>query len=335
MLYVCALFCFSLFIFETFIFEKGGLIFSYFTFLMSFMIIFVNNNYKFYVLFVFFLVYLHATASSVSIPHHHRYSQKQRHGRGNRYGHKQMYNRRDKDASDMKIGSRRDDRPVHTQESSQPNHRQGSKGDSKLMTTSKEGQPIFYSNPIKDKTITHSPTTAQNHGQSSLVNNTNTISKSRTVIFSLASEKQDIARKDLLQAKQDSDFRVTTYNGKNMETAIHAIGELSKTQQQPAATCHTRKTYSVQNIISTKCYNFLQLWYCHRWKTQSRIGKTATLVAREDTEKGFQRTGLALCLGVPGTAGIEAMKVEAGVKPLELRKELAVRQAAKIMTKNS
>ena len=47
-----------------------------------------------------------------------------------------------------------------------------------------------------------------------------------------------------------------------------------------------------------------------------------------------QRKGLALCLGIPGTAGLEALEVEAGVKPLELRREeLAVRQAAKIMTK--
>lgn len=34
-----------------------------------------------------------------------------------------------------------------------------------------------------------------------------------------------------------------------------------------------------------------------------------------------------MCLGAPGTAGVEALEVEAGVKPLELRREeLAVRQ---------
>lgn len=48
-----------------------------------------------------------------------------------------------------------------------------------------------------------------------------------------------------------------------------------------------------------------------------------------------QRKGLAICLGVPGTAGVEALEVEASVKPLEIRREeLAVRQAAKIMMKN-
>ena len=35
----------------------------------------------------------------------------------------------------------------------------------------------------------------------------------------------------------------------------------------------------------------------------------------------IQRKGLALCLGGPGTAGLEALEVEAGFKPLELRRE--------------
>ena len=49
----------------------------------------------------------------------------------------------------------------------------------------------------------------------------------------------------------------------------------------------------------------------------------------------IERKGLALCLGIPGRAGVEALEVEAGVKPFDLRrKELAVRQVAKIMTKD-
>ena len=52
--------------------------------------------------------------------------------------------------------------------------------------------------------------------------------------------------------------------------------------------------------------------------------------------KKIQRKGLALCLGVPGTAGVDALEVVAGVKPLELRREeLAIRQAAKIMSKEN
>ena len=50
----------------------------------------------------------------------------------------------------------------------------------------------------------------------------------------------------------------------------------------------------------------------------------------------IQRKGLALCLGVQGTAGLDALEGEAGVKLLELRREeLAIRQAAKIMSKES
>ena len=51
------LFCFSYLYLKLLFFEKGDLIFSYFTFLMSFMIIFVNNSYKFYVLFFFFFFF--------------------------------------------------------------------------------------------------------------------------------------------------------------------------------------------------------------------------------------------------------------------------------------
>ena len=44
--------------------------------------------------------------------------------------------------------------------------------------------------------------------------------------------------------------------------------------------------------------------------------------------------GLAMCLRIQGTAGIEALEVETGVKPLCIRREeLAVKQAARIMMK--
>ena len=44
-----------------------------------------------------------------------------------------------------------------------------------------------------------------------------------------------------------------------------------------------------------------------------------------------QRRGLAMCLGVPATASLEALEVEAGVLPLDLRREeLAVREFGKI-----
>ena len=41
-----------------------------------------------------------------------------------------------------------------------------------------------------------------------------------------------------------------------------------------------------------------------------------------------------MCLGVPGTARIEALEVEAGVKPLcNRREELSVRQAERTLMK--
>ena len=47
-----------------------------------------------------------------------------------------------------------------------------------------------------------------------------------------------------------------------------------------------------------------------------------------------QRKGLAMCLGIPITASLEAVEVEAGVLPLDLRREeLAVREFGKICAK--
>ena len=41
-----------------------------------------------------------------------------------------------------------------------------------------------------------------------------------------------------------------------------------------------------------------------------------------------------MCVGVPETAGLEAVVVKAGVKPLELRREeIAIRRAARVMMK--
>ena len=47
-----------------------------------------------------------------------------------------------------------------------------------------------------------------------------------------------------------------------------------------------------------------------------------------------QRKGLAMCLGIPITASLEAVEVEADVLPFDLRREeLAVREFGKICTK--
>ena len=51
--------------------------------------------------------------------------------------------------------------------------------------------------------------------------------------------------------------------------------------------------------------------------------------------EAVQRKGLALCLGLPATAGREALEVEANIIPIDLRiKEIALREIAKIQSKS-
>ena len=55
-----------------------------------------------------------------------------------------------------------------------------------------------------------------------------------------------------------------------------------------------------------------------------------------DKLEKIQRKGLALCLGCPNTASCEALEVQAGVLPLDLRREeLAIRECTKIMAKSN
>ena len=87
------------------------------------------------------------------------------------------------------------------------------------------------------------------------------------------------------------------------------------------------------DVINTKCmlqlYNALVVPQLEYAASVWQIGNCSGL-------DRVQRKGLAMCLGVPGTAGIEALQVEAGVKPLEIRREeLAIRQAARVMMKDN
>ena len=55
-----------------------------------------------------------------------------------------------------------------------------------------------------------------------------------------------------------------------------------------------------------------------------------------DTLNKIQRKGPALCLGVPATSALNAVEVEAGILPLELRREeLSIREGGKIMSKDN
>ena len=50
---------------------------------------------------------------------------------------------------------------------------------------------------------------------------------------------------------------------------------------------------------------------------------------------GIQRNGLAICLGLPNSAGVEALEVESCCWPLQIRRELSVRQATRIQMKDN
>ena len=55
-----------------------------------------------------------------------------------------------------------------------------------------------------------------------------------------------------------------------------------------------------------------------------------------DTLNKIQRKGIALCLSVPFTSALNAVEVEAGVQPLELRREeLSIREGGNIMSKDN
>ena len=84
-------------------------------------------------------------------------------------------------------------------------------------------------------------------------------------------------------------------------------------------------------VMNSKC--MLQL-YKALVAPQLEYAAAVWQVGNCDCLEKIQRKGLAMCLGVPGTAGLAAVEVEAGVRPLELRREeLAIRQAARIMMK--
>ena len=83
---------------------------------------------------------------------------------------------------------------------------------------------------------------------------------------------------------------------------------------------------SAENML--KLYKSIVLPHLEYGSTVWQIGNC------EQLDK-IQRKCLVLCLGTPATSGIEALEVEAGIMPLDLRREeLAVRELVKIMAKD-
>ena len=64
-------------------------------------------------------------------------------------------------------------------------------------------------------------------------------------------------------------------------------------------------------------------------------GSTVWQIGNCEQLDKVQRKCLALCLGTPATSGLEALEVESGIMPLDLRREeLVVRELTKILSKD-
>ena len=87
------------------------------------------------------------------------------------------------------------------------------------------------------------------------------------------------------------------------------------------------KQVSMKNMI--QLYKSLVLPHLEYASSVWQIGNCEQL-------NKVQRKCLILCLGIPSTAGLEALEVGAGVVPLDLRREdLAVREITMIMAKDN
>ena len=85
--------------------------------------------------------------------------------------------------------------------------------------------------------------------------------------------------------------------------------------------------------ISPKCMLHL---YKALVAPQLEYAATVWQVGNCDPLEKIQRKGLAMCLEIYSTAGIEALEVESGIRPLEIRREeLSIRQATKILMKDN
>ncbi|MEW8545279.1 MAG: reverse transcriptase domain-containing protein, partial [Candidatus Thiodiazotropha sp.] len=147
----------------------------------------------------------------------------------------------------------------------------------------------------------------------------------------------------VLEEARDFNFviadQVVKYNsnpkllGVTLDEKLKFEKHIEQVERKALRSLDTLRKVKETEIISTNCmlqlYKALVIPQLEYAVPVWQIGNCSCL------EK-IQRKGLALCMGIPGTAGLEALEVEAGVKPLELRREeLAVRQAAKIMAKEN
>ena len=159
------------------------------------------------------------------------------------------------------------------------------------------------------------------------------IVKTEFCIFSLDNQVLDEARNYIF----DIDGQIVKHNPKpkllgiTLDEKLKFETHIELVERKALRSLNSLRKVKETEIISTSC--MLQL-YKALIIPQLEYAASVWQIGNCSGLEKVQRKGLALCLGIPGTAGLEALEVEAGVKPLELRREeLAVRQAAKIMTK--
>ena len=156
------------------------------------------------------------------------------------------------------------------------------------------------------------------------------IVKTEFCVFSLISQILDEAREHRITIEgQTIKYNPTpkilgVFLDEKLKFKVH----IEQVERKALRSLDLLRRVRVTEVISTKC--MLQL-YKALITPQLEYATAVWQIGDCGGLEKVQRKGLAMCLGVPG---LEALEVEAGVKPLSFRREeLAVRQAARIMMK--
>ena len=159
------------------------------------------------------------------------------------------------------------------------------------------------------------------------------ILKTEFCIFSLDKQVLEEARNYIFEI----DGQKVKYNptpkilGVTLDEKLKFEMHTEQLERKASKTMALLRKVKETEVLSTRC--MLQL-YKALVAPQLEYAAAVWQIGNCDCLEKIQRKGLAMCLGVPMTASAAAVEVEAGVKPLELRREeLAIRQAGRIMMK--
>ena len=163
------------------------------------------------------------------------------------------------------------------------------------------------------------------------------IEKTEVCVFSRDKEVAQIAQP---QVDIEVNGEKIPYNptprllGVHLDETLSFSGHLSVLERKAEKTLSVLKQVSVTEKLSTK--SLLQLYKALVIPQMEFAASVWQNSSSADTLNKIQRKGLALCLGVPATSALNAVEVEAGVLPLELRREeLSIREGGKIMSKDN